>query len=119
MVACAQIPCWAAHPKEYLIVDSPRKSDQSVIGSADYLQLSALPRSLEELPVKRTRGHVERAWVDENLTTCSRTDPLEIGAKMVPRYRKDLFVHQSRSILGTARRNIPPSRCEQILSDQT
>jgi hypothetical protein len=74
MVTCAQVSCWAAHPKEHLVVYSPRKTDQSVTGSADCHKLSALPRSLEELPVKRTSGHVESAWVDENLTTCSRTE---------------------------------------------
>lgn len=119
MVTCTQISCRAAHPKEHLIVDSPRKSDQSITSSADYLWLSALPRSLEELPVKRTRGHIESAWIDENLTACSRKETVRGRHR---RYgseaRKDLFVHQSRPIPGTSRHNICPSQCEQTLSNR-
>lgn len=119
MVACTQVSCWAAHTKEYLIVDSPRMNDQWITDSADYLQLSALPRSLEKLPVERARGHVESAWVYENLTTCSQTRRLEIGIGDGSEVRKDLFVHQLRLIRGTSRHSIPPSRCEQTLSNQT
>ena len=87
MVTCIQVPCWATHPKEYLIVDSPEKGDQSVTGSSDCRQQSALPCLLEEFPVERTRCRVESAWVDENLTTCSRTRPLGIGIGDDPEVR--------------------------------
>lgn len=69
--------------------------------------------------MQRTRGHVESAWVDENLTTCPRAGRLETSITDGSKVRKNLSVPQSRSARGISRHNISPGRREQTLSNQT